>query len=44
MDSRKDEQERGITMKSSSIALLHNKGKHNFKFYIIENTEIWIKN
>jgi hypothetical protein len=27
MDSRKDEQERGITMKSSSIALLHNKGK-----------------
>ena len=26
MDSRKDEQERGITMKSSSIALLHNKG------------------
>jgi hypothetical protein len=27
MDSRKDEQERGITMKSSSIALLHSKGK-----------------
>lgn len=27
MDSRKDEQERGITMKSSSISLLHSKGK-----------------
>ena len=32
MDSRKDEQERGITMKSSSIALLHS---HNNKEYLI---------
>jgi translation elongation factor EF-G len=39
MDSRKDEQERGITMKSSSIALLHNKGKCkcNFNCQIIQN-------
>jgi translation elongation factor EF-G len=37
MDSRKDEQVRGITMKSSSIALLHNKGKYHFDHYIIQN-------
>jgi translation elongation factor EF-G len=37
MDSRKDEQERGITMKSSSIALLHSKGKCNFKCCVIQN-------
>ncbi|XP_046400557.1 elongation factor-like GTPase 1 isoform X2 [Ischnura elegans] len=29
MDSRKDEQERGITMKSSSIALFHKLGESN---------------
>ena len=27
MDSREDEQKRGITMKSSAISLMYNKGK-----------------
>jgi translation elongation factor EF-G len=34
MDSRNDEQERGITMKSSSIALLHTKGRCHFDYYV----------
>lgn len=28
MDSRQDEQERGITMKASAISLIHKKGKN----------------
>jgi len=34
MDSRKDEQERGITMKSSAIALYH-KGPNNVEEYLV---------
>lgn len=30
MDSRKDEQERGITMKSSAVSLIHEYGKNEF--------------
>lgn len=30
MDSRPDEQERGITMKSSAISLIHTHSKSNF--------------
>lgn len=37
MDSRKDEQERGITMKSSSIALLHSKGKCHFDYFVLNS-------
>lgn len=34
MDSRTDEQERGITMKSSSISLLFNDSKTNEEYII----------
>ena len=37
MDSREDEQERGITMKSSAISLYYQKGQYKslvFKFNI----------
>ncbi|XP_047121853.1 elongation factor-like GTPase 1 [Schistocerca piceifrons] len=37
MDSRKDEQERGITMKSSSIALLYTIGKEEFLVNLIDS-------
>nr|CAD7397519.1 unnamed protein product [Timema poppensis] len=37
MDSRKDEQERGITMKSSSIALLHNLGEEDYMINLIDS-------
>ena len=32
MDSRQDEQERGITMKSSAISLIHKRGFSQFYF------------
>lgn len=37
MDSRKDEQERGITMKSSSISLYHASGKGEFLINLIDS-------
>lgn len=37
MDSRNDEQERGITMKSSSIALLHTKGEEEYLVNLIDS-------
>ncbi|XP_069671578.1 elongation factor-like GTPase 1 [Periplaneta americana] len=37
MDSRKDEQERGITMKSSAIALLHNSGEKDYLINLIDS-------
>lgn len=37
MDSRKDEQERGITMKSSSIALYHQKQDAEFLVNLIDS-------
>ncbi|RZF46487.1 hypothetical protein LSTR_LSTR007603 [Laodelphax striatellus] len=37
MDSRKDEQERGITMKSSSIALYYNKGGTEYLIDLIDS-------
>lgn len=37
MDSRKDEQERGITMKSSAIALLHNIGTSEYLINLIDS-------
>ena len=38
MDTRKDEQERGITMKSSAISLLHNKSKQQKNFRGLNQT------
>lgn len=37
MDSRKDEQERGITMKSSSIALYHHRDPDDFLVNLIDS-------
>jgi ribosome assembly protein 1 len=37
MDSRKDEQERGITMKSSSISLLHSHNNEEFLINLIDS-------
>jgi len=37
MDSRKDEQERGITMKSSSIALYHQNQGEEFLVNLIDS-------
>jgi len=37
MDSRKDEQERGITMKSSSISLLHNFNNEEYLINLIDS-------
>lgn len=37
MDSRKDEQERGITMKSSSIALYHHCDPEEYLVNIIDS-------
>ncbi len=37
MDSRKDEQERGITMKSSSISLLHTHNNEEFLINLIDS-------
>lgn len=34
MDSRKDEQERGITMKSSAVAVHYQKGSVYFILYL----------
>jgi translation elongation factor EF-G len=33
MDSRQDEQERGITMKSSALTLVHTSSKSNQSFF-----------
>ncbi|XP_063228636.1 elongation factor-like GTPase 1 [Bacillus rossius redtenbacheri] len=37
MDSRKDEQERGITMKSSSIALMHSREEQDYLINMIDS-------
>ena len=37
MDSRKDEQERGITMKSSCISLLHVQNDEEFLINLIDS-------
>ncbi|KAJ8895349.1 hypothetical protein PR048_000681 [Dryococelus australis] len=37
MDSRKDEQERGITMKSSSIALMHSREENDYLINMIDS-------
>ena len=34
MDSRQDEQERGITMKSSAVSLIHEYDTSYFPFYL----------
>ncbi|GIY72693.1 hypothetical protein CDAR_67541 [Caerostris darwini] len=42
MDSRKDEQERGITMKSSSVAVHFQKDKANYLINVIDSPAMLI--